>query len=243
MAKLVKLTRETLAEQAVQSLMLFIEAEEMKPGELLPPETELAANLGVSRPTVREALRSLEGKGIIDVVGGKGAMIKPPDAQPLRLFFQRTMQLNSEAIVDMVELRKGIEMQSGALAARRRTDVEVKQLGEITAEMRQNMGNPSLYVELDSAFHLLIASMSGNSMIYHLVHSIREALKDILHESLVRPHSPSLLERVQVGHEMILATLQEGNVQAATLAMATHFDEAITSILEGSGKSVTRTDK
>lgn len=234
MAKLGKIARETLADQAAQSLLTFIEAEALMPGELLPPETQLAMDLGVSRPTIREALRSLEGRGIIEVVGGKGAVIKPPDSELVQLFFQRTMQLDHQAIVDVLELRKGIEVQNAALAAQRRTPDQLEELTGITAAMRRNLDNAEKYVELDTAFHLLIASMTDNAMIYHLVHAIREALKDTLHESLVRPRTSDLLERVQTGHERILASLEAGDVEGARQAMAAHFDEAVRTILEAS---------
>src|SRR5689334_6695743 len=114
---LTKIPRATLAEQAARNLIAFIESQDLKPGKLLPSESQLAADLGVSRPIIREALKSLEGKGIVEVVSGKGTVVKPPDGQPLQLFFQRTMRLESEAIIDVMELRKGIEVQSAALAA------------------------------------------------------------------------------------------------------------------------------
>ncbi len=109
---LTKLSRETLAEQAARNLMAFIEAQDLKPGKLLPPETKLAADLGVAKPIIREALKSLEGKGIIEVRSGKAAMVKPLDSQPLQLFFQRAMQIEHEAIIDLMELRKGIEVKA-----------------------------------------------------------------------------------------------------------------------------------
>ena len=118
---LTKLSRETLADQAARNLQAFIQAQELKPGSLLPPETQLAADLGVSRPIIREALKTLEGKGIIEVVSGKGAVVKPLDNQPLELYFQRAIQIEDEAFIDLVVLRKVIEVQCAALAAQRGT--------------------------------------------------------------------------------------------------------------------------
>src|SRR5258706_11663677 len=97
---LTKLSRETLSEQAARNLMAFIEAQDLKPGRLLPPETKLAADLGVSRPIIREALKSLAGQGVIEIVSGKGAVVKALDSEPLQLFFQRAMQIEHEAIID-----------------------------------------------------------------------------------------------------------------------------------------------
>jgi DNA-binding FadR family transcriptional regulator len=228
---LTKITRATLAEQAAQNLIAFIESQDLKPGKLLPPEYQLAADLGVSRPVIREALKSLEGKGIVEVVSGKGAMVKLPNSQPLQLFFQRSMRIHREAIIDVVELRIGIEVQSAALAAQRRTPDDVARLAESVVEMRRNLGNPDVYVELDVAFHLLIASTTRNTMIYHMVKAIRESLKDTLHESLLRQLTDKQLELVQAGHEAILASLEQGDAAEAKRAMAAHFDEAVMSLV------------
>jgi DNA-binding FadR family transcriptional regulator len=236
-----KLSRETLAEQAARNLLAFIEAQDLKPGKLLPPETKLAADLGVSRPIIREALKSLEGKGIIEVVSGKGAIIKPLDSQPLQLFFQRAMQIEREAIIDLMELRKGIEVQSAALAAQRRTPEQIAQLAEIVASMRHNLHNPETYVELDVAFHQLLASMTRNTMLYHLMGAIRAAIKDTLHESRLRRLTDEQLERVQVGHEAILTSLEQSDTERAERAMAAHFDEAAMSLIYGTIGNVTTT--
>src|SRR5215212_7837612 len=128
---LTKISRATLAEQAAQNLIAFIESQDLKPGKLLPPEYQLAADLGVSRPIIREALKSLEGKGIIEMMSGKGSVIKPLDGEQLELYFRRAIQIESEAIIDLLELRKGIEVQSAVLAAQRRSAEEIVRLAQI----------------------------------------------------------------------------------------------------------------
>jgi GntR family transcriptional regulator, transcriptional repressor for pyruvate dehydrogenase complex len=228
---LTKLSRETLAEQAARNLIAFIEDQGLKPGKLLPPETKLAADLGVSRPIIREALKSLEGKGIIEVVSGKGAMVKPLDSQPLQLFFERAVRIESEAIIDLIELRRGIEVQSAILAAQRRTPEEVAELAEIIAGMRRSLRDPDAYVELDVAFHRLIAAMTRNAMIYYMVTAVRESINDTVHESMLRPRTDEQLERVQAGHEAILASLEQGDAEAAGQAMTAHFAEAVMSLV------------
>ena len=239
---LTKLSRETLAEQAARNLMAFIEKQDLKPGKLLPPETKLAADLGVSRPIIREALKSLEGKGIIEVVSGKGAVVKPLDNKSLQLFFLRAIQIEHEAIIDLMELRKGIEVQSVALAAQRRTPEDIAQLTAIVAEMRRNLRVPDVYVELDIAFHQQIAAMTHNAMIYHLVSAIREAIKNALQESLLRRQIDEQLEHVQAGHEAILACLKQGDVEEATRVMTVHFDEVVRSLVYGTLNNVSASD-
>jgi GntR family transcriptional regulator, transcriptional repressor for pyruvate dehydrogenase complex len=229
-----KLSRETLAEQAARNLLAYIEDQDMKPGKVLPPENQLAANLGVSRPIIREALKSLAGQGIVEVVSGKGAIVKQLDSQVLQVFFRRATQIAPETIIDLMELRKGIEVQAAALAAQRRTPDELAQLMESVARMRRHLHEPKVYVEADIAFHLLIASTSHNDMIYHLVGAIRVAIKDTLRESMLRPQSAEQLEHVQVGHEAILTAIEHGDTEQAQHTMAAHFDDAVMSLVSGS---------
>jgi DNA-binding FadR family transcriptional regulator len=237
---LTKLSRETLADQAARNLMAFIQAKALKPGSFLPPETQLAADLGVSRPIIREALKSLEGKGIIEVVSGKGAVIKPLDGQQLELYFQRAIEIESEAIIDLLELRKGIEVQSAVLAAQRCTADELATLAQIVAEMRRNLHDPEAYVELDMAFHNQIAAMTRNTMIRTLVGALRAAINSTINESMFRKQTDEQLEHVQVGHETILASLQRGDPEKSGRAMTAHFADAVMSLVYGLGDGVPR---
>jgi DNA-binding FadR family transcriptional regulator len=228
-----KLSRETLSGQAARNLLAFIETQNLKPGKVLPSETQLAADLGVSRPIIREALKSLAGQGIIEVVSGKGAVVKPLDSQVLEVFFRRATQIERDAIIDLMELRKGIEVQSVALAAERRTTEQLAELVGIVATMRRHLHVPDVYVEADVAFHRLIAAMAHNALIYHFVGAIREAIKETLHESVLRPQNAEQLEHVQAGHEAILSALEYGDSEGARQAMAAHFDDAIMSLIYG----------
>jgi len=230
---LTKLSRETLADQAARNLLAFIQSQALKPGSFLPPETQLAADLGVSRPIIREALKSLEGKGIIEVVSGKGSVIKPLDGEQLELYFQRAIQIESEAIIDLLELRKGIEVQSAVLAAQRCTPDEIAFLTQIVAEMRRNLQDSEAYVELDMAFHKQIAAMTRNTMIRTLVGALRVAINSTINESMFRKQTNEQLERVQVGHEAILAALELGDAEKSGRAMTEHFADAVMSLVYG----------
>jgi DNA-binding FadR family transcriptional regulator len=234
---LTKLSRETLADQAARNLMAFIQAQALKPGSFLPPETQLAAALGVSRPIIREALKSLEGKGIIEVMSGKGAVIRPLDGQQLELYFQRAIQIENQAIIDLLELRTGIEVQSAVLAAQRRTADELAGLRQIVADMRRNMHDREAYVALDMAFHNQIATIARNTMIRTMVAALRAAINSALNESMIHNHTDETLERVQAGHEDILAGLERGDAERSGRAMTAHFADAVMSLVSSLGDS------
>ena len=225
-----KLSRGTLAEQVTDNLLAYIEAQHLKPGDLLPSETSLATSFGVSRPVIREALKNLEGKGIIEIVNGKGALVKPIDSDPLRLFFQRAMQIERGTMLELMEVRKGLEVEAATLAASRRQPKDLEEIDRTVQSMRQSLHDHEAYTRLDVEFHLLIAKASHNEMMVCLVESIRDALRNTISAGLRSRNDPAELETLQETHEKLLETLRQGDVEKARLTMTRHFDEAITAL-------------
>ena len=116
----------------------------MRPGDLLPSETSLATSFNVSRPVICEALKNLEGRGVIEIVNGKGAIIRPIDSDALRLFFQRAMQMERGTILEMMEVRKGLEVQAAMLAAERRDERDLAAIRSTVRAMREQVDNLDL---------------------------------------------------------------------------------------------------
>src|SRR5438445_9582346 len=123
-----QLYRHTLADQVAQRLIEFIRVHDLKPGDTLASTATLAAQFGVSRPVIREAFTALEGQGVIEVINGKGAVIRPIDSGPLRVFFERAVQVDRHTIIELFEVRKGLEVECAILAAQRRTPEELAQI-------------------------------------------------------------------------------------------------------------------
>lgn len=227
-----KLRRTTLAEQAAQSLLEYIATTELKPGHALPAEAKLASELGVSRQVIREAIKSLEGKGVLLMINGKGAIVKPIDAGPLQAFFQRAMQLDTSAILELIDVRRGIEMQSALLAARARTQDELARMTEIVAQMSTCLADPNRYIELDASLHLHIAAATHNTLLSLLVESLHNAARDSIRAGLASRRTEEELERVQLLHEALLQAIERQEEQAAAQAMALHFDDAVTALVQ-----------
>jgi DNA-binding FadR family transcriptional regulator len=226
-----ELNRDTLAKQVAQHLLEHIRTHHLLPGASLPSETKLAAGFGVSRAVVREALKLLEARGILEIVNGKSATVRPISGEILLGFFQRAADFNRETFLELIELRRGIEIHSAMLAARRRTPEELAKMRDVVARMREQLRAPDAFSDLDVEFHLLIAAASHNGMLYHLVKSIRDSLKDSILEGLRNRHDEDL-ENVQRRHEELLAALERGDAEEARRAMDDHFDEALKVIPE-----------
>ena len=224
---LTNLSRETLAEQIAHRLVQFIESQDLQPGDMLPSETKLSEDFGVSRPVVREALQALSAQGVIEIVSGKGAIVRPIDDKLLRLFFKRAIQFDHATLLQLMEVRASIEVQSAMLAAQRRTSNDLARILDTVNAMRNQLDDLEAYTDLDVEFHLLIASATHNPVLYHLISSIRESLKDAIREGLRRRDTKEQLERVQVLHEMIATAIERGDNQEAGRAMTQHVGEAV----------------
>lgn len=224
------LRRETLAAQLAERLTAFIMARGLRSGDALPSEAKLAAQFGVSRPIMREALRTLQAQGIITVTNGKGATVRPLTSDPLSTFFTWAMRFDEHALVDLLEVRKGLEVQAVALAAERRTPEEIAAMRATVATMAHHLHDADRYTELDYELHLQIATATHNAMLRHLVASIREPAKETIREGLRRQPNDQGRRRIQAGHERIVAAIATGDVEAAVAAMHRHLDGARTMI-------------
>ena len=225
-----KIARGTLADQVTQRLLDYIESQPLKPGDLLPSETSLAASFGVSRPVVREALKNLEGQRVIEIINGKGALVRPIDSDALRMFFQRAMQMEHATILELMEIRKGLEVQAAMLAAQRRDEKDMQAIREAVQAMRDHMHELETYTRLDVEFHLRIATASHNSMMVYLIDLIRDALRNTISAGLQSRGSDLQLETIQRTHETLVNKIEKGEVEASMQAMSLHFDEAISAM-------------
>jgi GntR family transcriptional regulator, transcriptional repressor for pyruvate dehydrogenase complex len=191
----------------------------------------LATNFGVSRPVVREALKSLEAKGVIEISNGKKPMVKPITTEPLLGFFDRIVKVEHKGLREFMEVRQGLEIQSAKLAAQRRTPEQLQAMKQVIATMGENLHNPAVFIELDVELHLLIAEASHNTMMVRLIESIRETLKVTVEEGLRRRSmTREQVQPIQSGHERIVAAIERGDAEEASHRMRQHLERAIAKI-------------
>jgi DNA-binding FadR family transcriptional regulator len=222
-----QLRRDTLAEQVANELVALIEGDGLVPGMLLPSEASLAQEFGVSRSVVREALKALAAKDVIAIANGKGAVVRPMTSAPLRDFFQRALRNRHATAIELLEVRKGIEVQSAALAAQRRTAAELSELTGILPALGGALHDPSVFVTIDTQFHLLIAAATHNKMLSHLIESIREPMQDSMREVSRQRVTEQQHAFALTAHARIIDAIERAAPEAAGSAMAAHFDVAI----------------
>lgn len=232
----IKLRRMTLSAQVEDLIRDNIVSHKVSPGESLPSSVRLAEQFGVSRAIVREALKSLEARGLITISNGKRATVNPANNQILIDYFDRMAQHRDEALIELLELRKGLEVQGALLASKRRTDHEMHAIQGLVTQMRAHIGNTDAYLDFDVQLHLAIASASHNRMLFHIVDSLRGPLRDTMEEGQVLHSSSEEREMIQVSHEILVDLISRQDASGTAACMAKHFDEAIEGIVKAREK-------
>jgi DNA-binding FadR family transcriptional regulator len=225
-----QLNRETLADQVVHLLTQRLERENLQPGDSLPSIAKLADEFSVSKPIIREALKTLEGRGLIEMSSGKTPIIRSLNSDNLRLFFEHVIAFNPKSLIELLEIRRGLEIQSALLAAQNRNPEEIREMQTLIAHMRHNLYNHTMYAELDLRLHLLIATASRNTLMVYMVESVRDVLRDSIKEGLRSRFTDAQIQLVQQLHEQLVDAIVTGDAALAQKVMADHFDDAINAI-------------
>ena len=177
---------ERLYEQIVQQIEQRIVAGELKVGDQLPSERELADQFAVSRTAVREAIKALREKGLVEIYMGRGTFIANGTSDLVRHTFNLLMKFDStRGFMNMVEVREIIEPEIAALAATRITDEYIATMQEAMDKMEAAMGNVEEFVEADLDFHLALAEATQNPIIPALLDPIINLLRE-----RKNPHHP-----------------------------------------------------
>ena len=195
---------------------------ELRPGDRLPNQNEFAAKLGVSRPSLREALHTLNLMGAIDQRPGMGTVLRACAPALLSGAFDLPLMSDADGTLELIETRRLIEIGMVELAVDRATPDELAHLGDVLREMSTlaEKGEVEGYRERDLVFHHLIAQAAHNRFLLHLFMTIRRFLEQFLKESF---HViPGMLRDSQVGHKGIFSALESRDRKRAVKEMIKH---------------------
>lgn len=194
------------------------------PGDQLPPERDLAVQLGVSRSAVREAMRVLQTQGLITSSAGpgRGTRIAPARGDALARIFQLHLALSDTGDADLTETRVALERSSAAMAARRANPASLRRL-QNSLDAMASADSVEGFNDLDTEFHVLIARAGQNQLISDLTVAIRQAVRELIRErSLRTPNWAELREQLQHEHEAILQAILDRDATRATALMEAH---------------------
>ena len=164
--------RSKLFERIVEQIQGRIVRGELRAGDRLPPERELALAFGASRTAVREALKTLAQMGLVDMRPGRGTIITDNTFDAMRSSLGLMLRVGQHSPDALVELRQIIEPEIAALAAERATETHIAALREAVEMMERSLRRADTYIEADNRFHRTLALASRNPLIVSLVDSI-----------------------------------------------------------------------
>jgi GntR family transcriptional repressor for pyruvate dehydrogenase complex len=215
----------TSSEEVVSRLRDMIHRGELKHGDRLPPERDLAKALGVSRPTLRAGIRSLAAVGVLQSRQGAGTFVVEADESPtldgsaLRMM----VALHGFAPAEMFEARLALEMSIAGLAAERSTSEQMATMSEEIASMYASLDEPAQFLVHDMRFHQTVAAASGNRILTALMNMVALILFEARSKTVKR--ATDLKESAEM-HRQIYRAIRDRDPEAARQAMCDHLQRA-----------------
>lgn len=215
-----KKTYEIIVEQIEAS---FLNGQ-LKMGDKLPPERELASRFEVSRTSVREALQALEISGFIEIRQGGGSFIKKSEVHSVsEALSTKIIQTEKKMVYEMLELRRALEVESASLAAQRATSADLERIRESLEQMALYEKDVEAGVQADLHFHLQIVHATHNELLIDMVQMLTERMEETIRAT--RKHRFSDGDRYKTTfeeHKEIYIAIASGNAQEAKKLMEEH---------------------
>ena len=204
--------------QQIERLIL----KKLQPGYKLPSERELAEMLKVSRSSIRDAIRGLELRGLVEPRQGAGTIVRETTGEPIPNPFASALKRRKEMVSELLDFRKMLEPPLAARAATHASADEISELEEILQrqDAKQSQGEPA--VAEDAEFHYSVALASGNSVVLKVLDIVMDLLRDTRERSLQVEGRP---QKSLAGHRRILAAIKRHDAEAAKAAMRRHIED------------------
>jgi GntR family transcriptional regulator, transcriptional repressor for pyruvate dehydrogenase complex len=197
----------------------LIERGEVRSGDRLPPERDLALQLGVSRPSVRSGLKSLAAMGVVQIRQGAGTFITggPPvlASEPLRFL----AALHGFSRAQMFEARLVLEVAVAGLATERGEPDKLMVISDETTGMFASLDQPEVFLQHDIRFHQAVAAASGNPILASVVEMVSKIFYELRHS---RIHAAKDLKLAAEEHRAIYQAIRSGDAERARTAMSGH---------------------
>lgn len=221
--------RSSVAEKVAKHLLDLVRSKNLKPGDQLPPERELASMMQVSRPSVREALRGLQILGVLKMRQGGGIYVSSLDASDLLAPLQFLITLNVENVDALYESRLIIDARIGRLAAERMADADILKLKNLLDVQKDLITDPLGFRVADSEFHRVIMESTRNPFLVQISSSLYVLGMEYRR---IAAETPGVTRQSFADHQVIVAALAARDPEAAGRAMEVHMTNVHRSTIE-----------
>jgi DNA-binding FadR family transcriptional regulator len=227
-----------VTDEAIESLKNMIISGRLRPGDRLPREADLATSLGLSRNSLREAVRALSLMRILDVRQGDGTYVSSLAPESLLEALTFVVEFHhDDSVLDLLEVRRILEPAATSRAAARMTDAQFDELGELLARADDRSPVEDL-VDVDTEFHRRIAAGSGNPMLASMIESVAGPTHRARVWRGLTQHGA--LTRTLAEHQAILDALRRRDPELAAISATVHIagvEEWLRSSLEAGAES------
>jgi DNA-binding FadR family transcriptional regulator len=181
------LHRSTVAAETARQIREMIRAQKLQPGQILPPQRELAAQFGVGFSTIREALQMLVSTGLIESCSGRGTWVSDDALNVLLRSEAAETRLGDLDLLELHEARSLIEVRIAELATQRAMAEDTERLLTALENMRANLGNDEGFARTDLEFHLAVARAAHNGLFEQFYHLITTLMSEFIHKEMIVP--------------------------------------------------------
>lgn len=219
-----RIPRGRLYEHIASHIEELIAAGKLTPGDQLPAERELARQMQVGRGAIRESVKLLAERGLVEILPGRGTFVAEPDVYALAVHLDRFLRIGPVSYDDLHEVRRVLEVATAGLAAQRAGEEDLENLRVVIAQMDENLQSPADYVEAHLSFHRCLAEATGNRIFPFLIDVLVELIRE---RTLELFHVPGAPERRQLWHHRIYNAIANHDVTAARNAMEQHLGQGL----------------
>jgi GntR family transcriptional repressor for pyruvate dehydrogenase complex len=223
-----KIRPERLSEKVATQLKKAIVQGVYRVGEKLPSQPELAEMMGVSRPSIREAIQILELQGMLESIKGGGTTVRNIAEQSIKDPIEIFLDEDNRNIIDLTEVRAFMEVWAARKAATTRTDIEVDRMLECLLEMERDFKSYEIRPEMDAKFHMEIASATHNVIFAHLIGSVFQLIRgaiELAREKVFVDRDDQRL--ILQHHRSVYEAIRDRDPDRAEVAMRTHLNFVI----------------
>jgi GntR family transcriptional regulator, transcriptional repressor for pyruvate dehydrogenase complex len=213
--------RNAVAHEAITTIKRMIVRGDLRAGQRLPAERELAAQLGVSRPSLREAIRALIALNILESRHGEGTFVSSLDPELLAEPIDFVLQIDDGGISALFEARHVLEAGIAGLAAERASDLELAELEDFAKRGRAKVGDAEAFIEHDVEFHDRIRRAARSPVLASMLRSISTLSLETRRRTA---QSQAVRSRALADHVSMAKTLKARDPEAARRAMIAHLD-------------------
>jgi GntR family transcriptional repressor for pyruvate dehydrogenase complex len=218
-----KIKFQSRADLVVDKISYSVINGELSDGELLPPESKLCETFGVSRSILREAIRVLASKGLVEVKQGHGTFVRRPRIDVTEEAVSNYLRTHSFSLLQLMEVRTPIEVEVAKLAAERREQMHLNSMEESLQVMSVDSNNVDMFSDGDRVFHQAIIDASGNRLFAIMIRSIMGYLH--INRQLGIRHFG--IQVVFQEHERVFEAIKNQQSSVAAIKMKEHMAQTL----------------